>query len=285
MGWTKGLGADLSNQIYDILLPSAVFDFPNQVFDDGFQAGRTPVFNSSGNIHMLEPIPPSLPASKHSASDLRQLSVLSYFHAVFPGDASAKSIPSVSAVAWNTNLPLCAQNPYHLDVAEGLDMIALTGAGSEDVVPSELFRVLNGAIVGLLSCEPDSLEFDAPLGSDDKTSARIPYFQGSSPPSPSTSMCHGLALVRSLSSPTDEDTYMQILTPITPGILTSASPRVVVKGGMELPIWGFLDFRTSDGRVAGIPKSKVPYLKWGKGEGLGGEKRRTRRNLMRKGQA
>ncbi|KAK7693914.1 hypothetical protein QCA50_003488 [Cerrena zonata] len=285
MGWTKGLGADLTNQIHDILLPSMIFEFPGPIFED-FPAGRTPVSNHSDNIHVLEPIPPSLTTPKHSAADLRQLSTLSYFHAVFPATASSKSIPSVSAMTWNTALPLCAQVPYQLDVSKGLDMISLTGTGSEDVIPSEVFRVLNGAVVGLVSCEPDSLEVNEQPNGDEDTFARIPYSQGSSPPAPSTSTCHGLALIRSITSPSSDDaTQLQLLTPIPPVLLTSASPRVIVKGGMELPIWGFLDFRNGDARVAGIPKGKVPYLKWGKGEGLGGEKRRTRRNLMRKGQS
>jgi polynucleotide 5'-hydroxyl-kinase GRC3/NOL9 len=57
----------------------------------------------------------------------------------------------------------------------------------------------------------------------------------------------------------------------------------MVKGELELPVWGMLDFKERD-TIAGIEKSKVPYLQWGKGEGIGGERRRVRRNLMRKGQ-
>ena len=77
---------------------------------------------------------------------------------------------------------------------------------------------------------------------------------------------------------------MHVLTPLPPHLL--AKCRIVVKGEMELPIWGMLDFRVDgeSGSVAGVEKSKVPYLQWGKGEGIGGERRRVRRNLMRKGQ-
>ena len=80
----------------------------------------------------------------------------------------------------------------------------------------------------------------------------------------------------------------------------------MVKGEMEMPIWGLVDWRTlalgrngSGGGVStdnneGAPlgwdttrmQMQVPYLQWGRvSEGvLGGEKRRFRRNLMR-GQA
>ena len=45
-----------------------------------------------------------------------------------------------------------------------------------------------------------------------------------------------------------------------------------------------LDFREDEGGVAGVEKGQVPYLQWEKGEGLGSERRRVRRNLMRKAQ-
>jgi len=59
----------------------------------------------------------------------------------------------------------------------------------------------------------------------------------------------------------------------------------LVKGEIEIPIWGMLDFHAkNDDSVAGVERSKVPYLRWGKTEGLGGGKRKVRRNLMRKSQ-
>ena len=47
-----------------------------------------------------------------------------------------------------------------------------------------------------------------------------------------------------------------------------------------------LEFGGEGGVVSngGAEQGKVPYLQWGKREGLGGERRRVRRNLMRKGQ-
>jgi polynucleotide 5'-hydroxyl-kinase GRC3/NOL9 len=78
---------------------------------------------------------------------------------------------------------------------------------------------------------------------------------------------------------------MHILTPLPAPYLEQA--KAVVKGEMELPVWGWLDHRVdmADG-VAGLEQGKVPYLQLGKGpEGaVGGERRRVRRNLMRRGQ-
>ncbi|KAG1895242.1 uncharacterized protein F5891DRAFT_1059852 [Suillus fuscotomentosus] len=80
----------------------------------------------------------------------------------------------------------------------------------------------------------------------------------------------------------DPSSHMHMLTPVSPTIL--ARCRVIVKGELELPIWGMLDFTDANEGVAGVEKGRVPYLQWGKSEGLGGERRRVRRNLMRKAQ-
>jgi len=105
------------------------------------------------------------------------------------------------------------------------------------------------------------------------------YTPGFSPPSPAASSCLGLALIRSVSPISPQ--IMHILTPVPSPLLSQV--KVVVKGELELPIWGFLDFR-ADEVIAGVEKEEVPFLQWGKGEGLGSERRRVRRNLMRRGQ-
>jgi len=150
----------------------------------------------------------------------------------------------------------------------------------EDVIPTEIERVLNCAIVGLISCEPGWIDVDI---DSRPTNQNMPYTQGASTVSPSISTCHGLALVRAVSS---NSAHMHVLTPLPPYLL--AKCRVMVKGELELPVWGMLDFKSEGGQgggtIAGVEKNKVPYLQWGKGEGRGGERRRVRRNLMRKGQ-
>lgn len=284
MGWTKGLGADLMNKIEDMVTPTHVFQFEQPVYESAWPTTQTPstshpVHGSDVKIHTLQPVPISLLSSNYSAADHRTLSILSYFHAVFSSSPPTELTQS-SAEMWNVSLPLCAQPPYEVEFASAIERVVVTGAGSEDVHSSEIHRVLNGAVVGLVSCEPGTLDIEA-IPSENATSptSRIPYTQGSSVPSPATSGCHGLALVRSVSP---DGSHMHLLTPLPPSLLSKT--RVVVKGELELPIWGMLDFRAENDEVAGVEKGKVPYLQWGKGEGLGGEKRRVRRNLMRKGQ-
>ncbi|KAI0352800.1 hypothetical protein OH77DRAFT_1497803 [Trametes cingulata] len=283
MGWTKGLGADLARKVEQIVEPSDVFSLSG---DDDQTCGRGPTFDvvqpypGNPRIHAVESVPPSATASHYTAADQRNLSILSYFHAVFPQGTHSSPYSSPAAVAWNTTLPLCAQPPYEVDCQTALDKLVLTGAGSEDVVPSEVRRALSCAIVGLVACEPGTLEATPPQ--EGSTAALLHYEQGATPPLPSASNCVGLALVRAISP--GPQSSMQLLTPIPPYRL--ASSRVLVMGELQLPVWGMLDFRTLDdgGEIAGYERGKVPYLRWGKGEGAGGERRRVRRNLMRKGQ-
>lgn len=296
MGWTKGLGATLSKQLNEVIGPSHVFDFPAPS-DEGESMNQTPVVNPGDaeetlpTIYSLEPIPSSSVPRQYSAVDHRNLSILSYFHAKFPPPNPLTNLSSTYATSWDTSLPLCAQPPYEVTVnVKTLDLVVLTGPDAEDVVPSELHRVLNGAIVGLVSSEPDTLEIPPEIDSDAISSGShgIPYIQGASPPSPSTSVCHGLAFIRSVSVSEDptKDCVLHLLTPFPPAYLAAKNPRIFVKGDLEIPIWGMLDHRetSSEGRVAGYEKDRVPFLRWGKEEGVGGERRRVRRNLMRKGQ-
>jgi polynucleotide 5'-hydroxyl-kinase GRC3/NOL9 len=277
MGWDKGLGADLTRQIEDMVAPTNVFEV--LVFERGWPAvaslPKKDLFTESNTrLHTLEPIAASILVNNYSPADHRIISILSYFHAVFPPSRSS-DFQQISASSWDTALPLCARPPYEVDWTQALDKVFLTGTGMEDVIPSEIARVLNGAIVGLVGCEPGAIDLDV---NSDSFRNDIPYTQGAPAVSPFISSCRGLALVRSVSSTC---THMHILTPLPPHLF--ATCRVMVKGELELPVWGMLDFKERD-TIAGIEKSKVPYLQWGKGEGIGGERRRVRRNLMRKGQ-
>jgi polynucleotide 5'-hydroxyl-kinase GRC3/NOL9 len=283
MGWNKGLGADLTRQIEDMVEPTDIFEIVMPAFEKGWQRVVPPsdsdLFGQSkARLHVLEPIASSILVNKYSAADYRIISLLSYFHAIFPSSLP-NDCQQISATSWDTALPLCARPPYEVDWTQALDKVFLTGAGMEDVVLSEIGRALNGAIVGLVNCEPDAIDMDL---NSNQSKSTIPYTQGASLVSPVMSNCVGLALIRSVSSTC---THMHILTPLPPRLL--AGCRVMIKGELELPVWGMLDFRSNAeerGTIAGIEKTKVPYLQWGKGEGAGGERRRVRRNLMRKGQ-
>ncbi|KAH7930345.1 hypothetical protein BV22DRAFT_1079330 [Leucogyrophana mollusca] len=281
MGWTKGLGADLNAKIEEFLSPTDIFEIVGMEEKGWPSAAPLPHLQSRSHDARrfeLEGISPDAVSTHYNATDQRNLAILSYFHAVFPPSIPLDSpICQVTAQSWNTSLPLCARYPYEVDWSQAFDQIVLSGAGYEDVVPSEIGRVLNGAIVGLVECDEAAMAIDP-----QSEPSKIPYTQDQPPPPPATSTCHGLALIRGMSPSTP---HMHILTPVPPPLLQRS--RVLVKGELELPVWGMLDFRVGDdgeAGVAGVERARVPYLQWGKGEGLGSERRRIRRNLMRKGQ-
>ncbi|KAJ3815166.1 hypothetical protein F5876DRAFT_31318 [Lentinula aff. lateritia] len=260
MGWAKGLGVDLMKRVQDVLIVDGVEKVSN-------------------TLSLL-----------FSAADQRTMNIMSYFHAVFPSSSSSSS-SYTAAFHWDASLPLLARPPYQVDVGRALDRVFLLGGGGE-VIRAEIDNVLGGAVVALVRCEPGTLDAiddnDSTPGQNQlgEVGTKIPYFPSSnsapspSYPSPSTSSAVGLALVRSVAP---GGSHLHVLTPLP---LTGA--RVLVKGEMEIPIWGMVDFRRLGGRGAnggeGDEQRDIPYLQWEKGVGVGAERRRVRRNLMRKGQ-
>ncbi|TEB24439.1 hypothetical protein FA13DRAFT_1669430 [Coprinellus micaceus] len=361
MGWSKGLGSDLNQKIEEWATPTDVFTFdpveemsgPSQplairrqhrqsfgAFNGGSMDGDTG--NGAFQTYSLDA--PILSegglSSQYTAADHRTLTLLSYFHAVFPSlpnqqhqrePLSSSSLPLVeelslgqaTAELWNTNTPLVAMRPYEVDASQALNKVVLTGSGSEDVVEGEAGRVLNGAVVGLVSCTEGAFAHWSNPEEDRRHSGppvdlgKLPYTQHCPPPDPANATCVGLGLVRAvhprhIDSPASGSdgvgqgqarrVDLQLLTPIPPQLLSST--RVFVKGEMELPIWGMLDFRAwnaegarrdrdedgveveSETGVVEMEQGQTAYLQWGKsGVGVvGSEKRRVRRNLMRRGQ-
>ncbi|KAH9483285.1 Polynucleotide 5'-hydroxyl-kinase GRC3 [Psilocybe cubensis] len=321
MGWSKGLGFDLTQKIESLLEPTDIFDihtpvreeYPTSIapvgiggHNNGYGAyhDQSTMDATTARVHVLDAVVSSSSAAGYTPADHRAINILSYFHARFPIDAVPGGFNQVNATEWDVSRPLCAQLPYKVDCSVAFDKIVLTGAGSEDVVEEEIARVLNGAIVGFIKCDPGAIDVDiGAQSSRDAPPNDIPYTRQFSPPSPLSSECVGLGLIRGVSSPspaiTSTDhaspeglskTYLHILTPLPHTLL--AQTRVLVKGEMELPVWGMLDFRNFEGKdvdmgdVVGVERDNVPYLQWGKAPdgALGAEKRRVRRNLMRRGQ-
>lgn len=317
MGWVKGLGADLNKKIENIVQPTDILDIqvplrevPNHysgassdvpMDNELYSTCRAYSADVSANdlttrLHILEPVSSTLSPFGHSAADYRNISILSYFHAIFPNRSAFNNLEQITAHKWEISRPLCAVPPFEVDCGIAFDKVILTGAGNEDVVEEEIGRVLNGAVVGLVAFDPSAN--DEEIDSEGRSALKtlgIPYTRGRSPPSPGSSSCVGLGIIRGVSPPspsspskvTQTTTYLQLLTPLPRIVLNR--PRVLVKGELELPVWGMLDFQSFDGKetgdIAGVELENVPYLQWRKAsEGVfGAEKRRVRRNLMRKG--
>lgn len=272
-GWVKGMGADLLRSIEGIFKPSHIVDFrlpgvapvldvlPNHrtLFGETLEPPSSSV---STNI-VVAAISPPLRPPRFSAADLRGLALMSYFYGHFPSREKIPGNLDGLVSHWDTNLPLRAIAPIIVDVSLGLESIVIAAPGGDDVVPAELSKALVCGVIGLVA--PDSAS--APPAN--------PYVQGALPPLPQASRCVGLAFVRGVSN-----TKLQILTPTPARELKHC--RIAVLGELNMPVWAFLEWDGNETEESGLP-----YLQWGRSiaESAGGERRRIRRNIMRRGQA
>lgn len=272
-GWVKGMGADLLRSIEGIFKPSHIVDFQLPGVTSALDVplnhralfGETlepPSSNVSTNI-VVAAISPPLRPPRFSAADLRGLALMSYFYGRFSSREKSPGSLDDLVSHWDTSLPLRAIAPITVDMNLGLESIVVAAPGGDDVVPAELSKALVCGVVGLVA--PDSAS-EPPS---------ITYVQGALPPLPQSSRCVGLAFVRGVS-----DTKLQMLTPTPTRELKHC--RIAVLGELNMPVWAFLD---RDGDEA--EENGLPYLQWGRSiaESAGGERRRIRRNIMRRGQA
>ncbi|KAG8747454.1 Polynucleotide 5'-hydroxyl-kinase grc3 [Ceratobasidium sp. 414] len=268
-GWVKGMGADLLRSIEHIFEPSHIVDF--HVSGTSSNPGTSPfsrkdiggpLENSSTKQISVAAIPPPLYPPRFSAADMRGLALISYFHARFSQEKSADYLDSFIEY-WDTSLSLRAVAPIIVDPDLALESITIAAPGGDDVVLSELSKALVCGVVGLV----------APESAATRTGAV--YTQGALPPSPQTSRCVGLGFIRGAS-----DTKIQLLTP-TP-VQELKRCRNLVLGELSMPVWAFLDSGRDN-----YGENDLPYLQWGRSvaESAGGERRRIRRNVMRRSQA
>ena len=269
-GWVKGLGADLLGAIEQAAQPTHVFAFTDADVgdvDDGLPdapgwtrspppLSAVPVLCdtvSPAQTTIVEPAPTGPLQSRYTSADFRALSMISYFHSDLAGE-------------WDSP-PLLSRTPLQTTLSESgpIDRIYLIGEGADAVLPEHLPLALNGSIVALL--ERHTAVNDEGL-----------YLTGRPPPSLDDTNFLGLALVRAVRADGDR-IDIQLLTPLKPEVLARA--RVLVRdGAMEMPVSAIMDWRdVRDGSNAG----ETPFLEYGVMEGVGVERRRFRRNLMRKG--
>lgn len=336
MGWVEGLGAVLNHRIEELVEPTHVISMRSSKMQcDPKSKRRTtespadpdvghfltfahPLLPCKKPVHLvLDPIHTGILAARYSNSDWRAVSMMSYFYASFcesrlPMSLSFFNVQSInlaelchaSEVTWNTELPLRAQQAYAVDIRPAFDRVVLIGPGHEDVVPPELGRILNGAVVAMvhdpLGTVPrysenekhhqDCLEDIYEVTDGMRLLMRM-YKQGGPLPDPQSSCCIGLALIRGVSPALFPDVPLHpqkilqsssyppeihMLTPIPSPLLGLG--RCLVKGQLELPIYGMLDH--CHGML--VEEDCLPYLTWAPLRGLGADRTRFRRNISRK---
>ena len=276
-GWVKGLGEELLRSIETATSPSHVFTFeldepvpnghgngngqgwtssPPPEFPSGYtHLSRTPI------VHTIQSAPITPLLARHTPSDLRTLSMIAYFHS------------HLNTQIWDFSAPLLAIPPYQVELSTStispLRRVYISGEGSESIIPQDLGLALNGNIVALIH----EIDQDPNIESLYDPSRSIPLDE---------STFLGLALVRGL-KPTEEGFTLHLLTPLSEESLRKAN-AIIRNGAVELPLPGMLDWRAPNNNdLAGVKWEDVPYLDVSGVVGVGGERRRFRRNLMRKG--
>lgn len=274
-GWVKGLGADLLDQIEAMVQATHTLAFNANGSDNGegdesrpftgedYEVGSERTLNGGfGRIVQLEAAPTSGLFSRFSPADTRTLSTIAYLHARFSGQQE---------VVWDFTEPLVGMLPWEVDVNQVIREVYLSGEGSDGVVADDLGIALNGSIVGLIGRTGEPMN---PLER---------YVPGRALPSSTETHCIGLGLVRAVSP---DNTMIQLLTPVPSARFGQIS--TIVKGDLELPLCGSLDWKSSamtEEGLLGVPWDEVSFLSVKPERGVGMGKRKFRRNIMRKNQA
>lgn len=271
-GWVKGLGEELLRAIEVIVEPTDLFDFQSLeetrapegwTTSPPYQTSQLPydidTSLSTQRVHTLEAAQVSPLQARYTPADLRVLSTLTYFYASLPS--------SSTGVKWDFSAPLSAQRPWVVDVSSNnaIDQIYIIGEGSEGVRAHDLMLALNGSIVALVDHEEETSEVSEV------------YVTGRPPPPAESSTILGLALIRAIRQLTAYSYQLQILTPLPPSELARCS-AIIKNGAIELPLAGLLDWRNPS-----APATEEPFLDRTSVEVVGGDRRRFRKNLMRKG--
>ena len=318
-GWVKGLGEELLHSIELAAIPTHIYGFeaPYEIESSGTGAGtgaagwtsspppplRYPNHSHQVKTYTLTSAPVSPLLARHTPSDLRTLFLISYFHSHSHSHSYAHSLDSISTrtTTWDFSRPLLAIPPYQVNLSitdlAPLKRVIMLGESGDSIHPSDLPLALDGQIVALVE-------------ESDQDPARATLFDPSEPElGKEESTYLGLALIRAIkplsnpptlhpySNETETETVaerereregyqLHILSPLPLDILRRAN-TIVRNGAVELPLCGMLDWRSPTPNapdLAGTRWEEVPYLDVSGVVGVGGERRKFRRNLMRKGQ-
>ncbi|WVW84854.1 hypothetical protein I302_106889 [Kwoniella bestiolae CBS 10118] len=290
-GWVKGLGEDLLRSIEGMSEPTHIYSFTSPYRDDEnpyvngngwttsppYQTSFLPDPYADGQSNTVKhttldsaPITPL--QARFSAADFRVLSILSYFYSSLPSTPFSDNMGS--RIRWGFTKPLTYLTPWEIEYGpegdKAINKIYMIGEGSEGIVPEDLGLALNGAVVALI----DFLNPHPSFEEDDEEGV---YVQGRQPPSLDDINFLGLGLIRYIEPFSSTGGKIHILTPLPPEVLGRCK-GLIKNGAIEIPTPGLLDWLNpprSDGEIPFFDKSGV--------EVVGGERRRWRKNIMRKG--
>ncbi|OCF57102.1 hypothetical protein L486_05961 [Kwoniella mangroviensis CBS 10435] len=292
-GWVKGLGEELLQSIEGMSEPTHIYSFSSPYEEEQQYTStngwtNSPVYPTSllpdpysdEKVQIKQIILESAPITplqaRFSAADLRVLSILSYFYS---------SISPEGIKKWDFAKPLTYLNPWEVEYGtdtknKAINRIYMIGEGSEGVLSEDLNIALNGSIVALIEfINTVSMIED---GDEDQV-----YLQGRSLPELDSMNFLGLGLIRYIqpSSLTLLDGKIHLLTPLSAEVLGRCK-GLIKNGAIELPTPGMLGWSKSNSNSSTQgegEEGQIPFFDKSGIEVVGGERRRWRKNIMRKG--
>jgi polynucleotide 5'-hydroxyl-kinase GRC3/NOL9 len=230
--WHQGSGVDLNISLSRMIRPSHLIC----IGESAFRAMNTlQEALGEAQIQVLQPQPYLSNRPARTASELREMQLLSYFHA--EQDSNGLTI-------WNS-MPLSSRRPYHVSYsAERCEFAGIFVFGEIPVMYSKMLStLLNGSLISVIAIEDASVLQDTKLcrGEGDN----IPYFAAgpkgyTTPFDPEKSCVIGVGLIRGINS---EDQTLQILTPIPPQTVADIPHErlVLAFGALECPGWAYTE--------------------------------------------
>ncbi|KAK9464727.1 Pre-mRNA cleavage complex II protein Clp1-domain-containing protein [Lipomyces arxii] len=264
-GWTKGYGVELLGEILKIVHATDTVYIGTSLnhpdLDTNLELG--PLLQKSSTV-VREISPATTANARQSAADARMTQMLSYFY-------------SRDRDEWDFDTPLTHTRPYVVPYTQELILEILAGDGVAD---EHILAVLNGTVVGL-SVVAGKLPVRVTQGMALATrTASVPEAEIS---------CLGLAIVRAVDRTAQT---LHILTPVPVDIIRAhifAGKQILLtRGRLELPLAAA--WPGDQLGVCGRPWKDVPYLSMDsatdgeRGDKLGQQSLRVRRNVMRRGQ-
>jgi polynucleotide 5'-hydroxyl-kinase GRC3/NOL9 len=251
MGWTKGLGLEL---LQDILAHSQASDI---VFlgNGGAQSVAEIIPANTAILHEIASAGGVAP-SRFAPADLRMLHTLSYFHR--------------RDWDWDFSTPLTGFAPWvvpYTGPERGIDAVHILG---ESVVPEELATAVEGTIIGIVVVAEHNLP-ETYRASE----SSLPVI--TAPLTPEVAECRGLAVIRAIDA---ANGVVHLLSPVVQEEVERWDREglrvVLVRGRLDLSPWEMV--MPGGGVVDG------PWISSGEGKKVGGAVWRVRRNVMRRGQ-
>jgi polynucleotide 5'-hydroxyl-kinase GRC3/NOL9 len=235
-GWTKGTGFELLTSLIEIAKPEFVVVMApegNDTLARSLHPFTSPCGSNILVIGAANIIPPVVP---FTASELRTLGIMSYFHLT-------------GVETWDFGTHLTEWKPWMVKYSgsrseRGVQAIAIQG---EELYLEDILLAINATMAAIVIVKKTE-DVEVVL-----TTEGLPVLMGrdSKYMDPKIARCVGYAIIRAVD--VKKGTLM-LLSPWDPSTLEEDEDVILERGRLNLPVWGMWDHNR--------PQKLGPYLKW-----------------------